>query len=55
MTPAEAGAYVGLTPLALNQRRYTGTGPRYAKIGRLIRYRKNELDAWLLGNAEQSA
>ena len=55
MTPAEAAAYVSLTSLALNQRRFTGTGPRYTKVGRLIRYRKNDLDAWLMGDGEQAA
>ncbi|WP_445144375.1 helix-turn-helix transcriptional regulator [Dyella sp. Tek66A03] len=55
LSPRQAGLYVGLSPESLNQRRFNGTGPRYAKVGRLIRYRKGDLDAWLLGNGEQAA
>ncbi len=49
LSPEQAGLYLGLSAGALNQRRFTGKGPRYAKVGRLIRYRKADLEVWLLG------
>ena len=55
LTPEETVAYIGLSALALNQRRHTGTGPKYAKRGRLIRYAKSALDAWLIGDSGQAA
>lgn len=55
LSPEQAGLYLGLSALALNQRRHTGTGPRYAKVGRLIRYRKGDLDSWLAGESERAA
>lgn len=49
LTPKQAGRYLGMNAGALCQRRYTGNSPPYVKVGRLIRYRKGDLDAWLLG------
>lgn len=54
LTPEQAGIYLGLSAQTLNQRRHTGTGPHYSKIGRLIRYRKGELDGWLTGGPEHA-
>jgi predicted DNA-binding transcriptional regulator AlpA len=31
----------------LNHARQTGTGPRYLKIGHQVRYRSEDVDAWL--------
>ncbi len=41
--------YVGLSPVTLRKWRMTGAGPRFVRIGRAIRYRKAELDAFLAG------
>ena len=57
-TTIEAARYLGgTTPLSqrtLEAWRVTGDGPRYVKIGRLVRYEQQELDAWLDRNRVRS-
>lgn len=43
---AEAAAYTGLSTAYLRKLRLTGDGPRYAKLGRCVRHRRDWLDAW---------
>jgi excisionase family DNA binding protein len=43
----EAAAYVRLAKPTLERFRVSGAGPRYAKCGGAVRYRKSDLDAWL--------
>ena len=43
----EAAAYTGLGKPTLERFRLTGEGPRYAKLGGAVRYRRCDLDAWL--------
>ena len=50
--PAGAAAYIGgaespLCILTLADWRCKGIGPAYIKVGRLVRYRQSDLDAWL--------
>jgi excisionase family DNA binding protein len=47
----EAAEYLGVSKSWLEQRRCKGTGPRYLKIGALVRYRPDDLDTY----AEQQA
>jgi len=42
-----AAAYIGCSAAALRQWKRVGNGPRYYKIGKLVRYRKSDLDVWL--------
>lgn len=42
-----AAAYLSLTRKQLEHWRSSGGGPPYAKIGRHVRYRRAELDAWM--------
>ncbi len=48
LTPPEAAAYIGVTENTLSVWRCVG---RYAipfiKVGRLVRYRRSDLEAWL--------
>ncbi len=37
----------GIPEATLAQWRYRGTGPRYAKVGRHIRYSEQDVTAWL--------
>jgi excisionase family DNA binding protein len=46
LTTEPAAAYLGCSPSHLNRLRCYGGGPRYAKIGRRVRYAKRDLDAW---------
>jgi len=47
LTPAEAAAVLSVPTATLAQWRYRGEGPAYSKIGSVIRYRRDALDAWL--------
>ena len=52
LDPVAAGAHIGgsekpINVLTLADWRCKGTGPAYIKVGRLIRYRLDDLDAWL--------
>lgn len=47
-----AARYLGgikkpLSERTLQRNRQIGGGPRFIRVGRLIRYRKSDLDAWL--------
>ena len=46
-TPAEVADYRRMTTQALNQERYLGRGPAYIKTGRVIRYRWEDVHAFL--------
>ena len=43
----EAAAYLGRSASNLEKFRVFGGGPKFIKAGRLILYRKEDLDAWL--------
>ena len=47
MPSAAVAEYLGVMVPALEKWRQVGTGPAYIKVGRLVRYRKSALDAWL--------
>jgi predicted DNA-binding transcriptional regulator AlpA len=38
---------LGLKPSTLEQMRLTGRGPRFCKIGRSVRYRIEDVTAWI--------
>ena len=46
-TTREAAAYLGLAVSTLNKWRCYGTGPKYLKLGRAVRYTKEGLDLFL--------
>lgn len=47
LTTDQAAARVGLARSTLEKLRLTGDGPKFLKLGRSVRYRASELDAWL--------
>lgn len=47
MREQEAAVYLRVSISNLRRRRYQGTGPTYLQIGRGIRYRRSDLDAYL--------
>jgi len=54
LDPAGAGAYIGgesspIKPATLADWRCKRTGPPFVKVGRLVRYRLEDLDVWLNG------
>lgn len=51
LAPDDAAAYLRLTVRGLEDMRGKGTGPRYHKVNaRVIRYHRDDLDAWLLSD-----
>jgi predicted DNA-binding transcriptional regulator AlpA len=46
----QLAARLGIARSTLQSWRYSGRGPRFIKLGRLIRYRNVDVDAFLLAN-----
>ncbi|WP_332751040.1 helix-turn-helix transcriptional regulator [Sphingomonas sp. RB1R13] len=51
---AGAAHYLSLAESTLEKARVTGSGPRYCKLGRAVRYRLSDLDAWMAARAVSS-
>lgn len=49
------GASSPISPRTLQRWRLEGVGPTYIKLGRLVRYRLSDLNAYLDGNASASS
>lgn len=50
-TPAEVADYLQVPVKTLYQWRYRGVGPRAYRVGRHLRYRWEDVDAWLASRA----
>lgn len=50
MTTIEAADYLTLGKTTLERWRLTGQGPRFAKMGDAVRYRQEDLDAFVFEN-----
>lgn len=48
-----AAAYLKLSPYTLERWRWSGEGPNYLKLGRSVRYRKEDLDAFVAQSARR--
>jgi excisionase family DNA binding protein len=48
----ELAAYLGVLVKTLYQWRYNGVGPRAFRVGRHLRYRPEDVEAWLLRQAD---
>lgn len=47
LTAEELAEYVQLPVSSVNKWRREGKGPAYARLGRHVRYRREDVDAWL--------
>ena len=47
LTPEEAAGFLRISPETLRTWRHLGEGPRYLKMGRVVRYHRADLKAWL--------
>ena len=47
LTQDDLAAELGIAPRTLGQWRYHGIGPNFVRVGKLIRYRRQDVDAWL--------
>ena len=54
MTTSEASDYVRVKPGTLEGWRVYGKGPKFLKVGRLVRYRLKDLEMFLETSAKQS-
>ncbi|QIG97188.1 helix-turn-helix transcriptional regulator [Bradyrhizobium sp. 6(2017)] len=54
LNPKEAAAYLKSSTSTLAKRRLSGSGPRFTRIGRAIRYRKSDLDEFMASSLRQS-
>jgi excisionase family DNA binding protein len=54
MTRTEAARYLKLGESTLAKYFVSGDSPPAAKIGRSVRYRKTDLDAWMVGRLRRS-
>ena len=52
LSTEEAAAYTGYSPEWFEQRRVKGDGPPFLRVpgGRLIKYARHQLDAWMLSH-----
>ncbi len=54
LTTKELADYLGVAPQAIHDLRTAGRGPRGIKVGRELRFRTSEIQAWLDRMAEPS-
>jgi excisionase family DNA binding protein len=54
LSDKEACDYLAMNPGYLAKARVTGESPVFLKIGRSVRYRKSDLDAWLSQKSRRS-
>lgn len=53
-TPEEAAEYLRSSPSTLAKLRLYGGGPVFTRIGRVIRYRRSDLDHWMSSKLTRS-
>lgn len=49
LSPNEAARILGVTEAALSRFRYEGRGPAFVRVGKLVRYSREDLMAWIKG------
>jgi excisionase family DNA binding protein len=55
MTIGEAGTYIRTPVETLRKWRTQGTGPKAARIGKRLLYRRSELDRWVKSRERERA
>lgn len=51
MTTEVAASYLSISPGTMHNWRSKGLGPTYRTVGRIVRYHRDDLDAFLLEGA----
>lgn len=54
MTEKEAAAMLAISARTLQAWRVSGCGPRFLKLGRAVRYDRDQIDAWTASRAVAS-
>lgn len=52
ISPPQLCAHIGVQLQTLSNWRMLGRGPKYIRVGRLIRYRMKDVEAWLSANSK---
>jgi excisionase family DNA binding protein len=52
-TPLELAERLKIQPRTLQDWRSTGRGPKFVRVGRVIRYRESDIEKWLDQQAEK--
>jgi len=47
LTESEAARQLGISISGLRKWRRNGSGPKFVRLGRLVRYRANDVKSWL--------
>jgi excisionase family DNA binding protein len=55
LKPREAAEYLRSSTSTLAKARMNKRGPTYVRIGRAVRYRQSDLDAWMSASVAQQA
>jgi excisionase family DNA binding protein len=51
LKPREAAEYLSSSVSTLAKRRMKRQGPNFVRLGRAIRYRQSDLDAWMMSSS----
>ena len=54
MNQRDFAAYIGKSTAWCERARWAGQGPKFIKLGRHIRYRAEDVEAWINGNVRTS-
>jgi len=54
LTESETAERFKITPRCLQDWRRTQSGPPWIRVGRRVRYRLQDLEAWMLGQRQES-
>jgi predicted DNA-binding transcriptional regulator AlpA len=54
LTSREAAEMLNISLYWMERQRWLGTGPRYLKVGRSVRYRFSDIEDYLAGRERQS-
>jgi predicted DNA-binding transcriptional regulator AlpA len=49
-----AAAIADMSPRTLERKRVSGTGPKFLKLGKSVRYRISDIEDWLIANEHTS-
>jgi hypothetical protein len=52
LTPQQTAKALKITPAALNRFRFEHRGPAFVKVGRLVRYSRQDLEEYLQANRQ---
>jgi len=55
LSESEAARMIGMSVSGLRKFRRNGSGPRFIRLGRIIRYLASDIQAWLVAHTVESS